>query len=235
MTAIGMLGCGNVGTGFLEILKRRRWHEGRFQVRRALVTDPHRERLLPIPVELTDRPEAIVGDPSIQVVVDVLPDSATAYNPVVQALENRKTVITANRALVAEYGLELEQRAFRQNVPFLYRAALMAGVPAAAAFREYMLVSPVRAICGVLQRVGHVTLTAMTQGRSPEEALQKCPKWAMCPLGRLQKRTNGKTCGAWPSSSGCSLGLFLDWTVSGVGDSGGSSRLTWQPPNGWAS
>ncbi|GBC84236.1 Homoserine dehydrogenase [bacterium HR11] len=173
MTVIGMLGCGTVGTGFLEVLKRRRWHEGRFQVRRALVTDPQRERWLPIPVELTDRPEAVVSDPDIQVVVDVLPDSAAAYGPVVQALENRKAVLTANRALVAEHGLELEQLALRQNVPFLYRAALLAGVPAAVALREYTLVSPVRAVCGVLHRAGHVVLTAMTQGQSPEDALQE--------------------------------------------------------------
>jgi homoserine dehydrogenase len=172
MTVIGMLGCGTVGTGFLELLKRRRWHEGRFQVRRALVTDPRRERSLPLAVELTDRPEAVVGDPDIQVVVDVLPDSASAYGAVVQALELRKAVITANRALVAEHGLELEQLALRQNAPFLYRAALMAGVPGAAALREYANVSPARALCGVLHRAGHVILTAMAHGHSPEDALR---------------------------------------------------------------
>ncbi len=181
MTVIGMLGCGTVGTGFLEVLKRRRWHEGRFPVRRALVTDPRRERLLPIAVELTDRPEAVVGDPDIQVVVDVLPDSAAAYGVVVQALENRKAVITANRALVAEHGLELERLALRQNVPFLYRAALLAGVPAAAALSEYTLVSPVRAICGVLHRAGHVALTVMTQGRSPEDALREMAEMGYIP------------------------------------------------------
>ncbi len=173
---IGLLGCGTVGTGILELIRRRQWHEYWVRVNRAFVRDPARPRLLPVPVECTDRVEQIVTDPDIDVVIDVLPDPGTAYGPVRQALENRKHVISANWQLLATHGDELEQFAREQGVAFLYEAAMTGSVPFAHIAQRWTRVSPIRAFLGIphgVERLWGLPESRSDDGASESEQMMR--------------------------------------------------------------
>src|SRR5512139_3213881 len=114
---IGLVGCGVVGTGILELLRDNAAHiEGRLgahiEVRHVVVGDMTKPRSAVVPRELlTTDPQRVLDDPDVDIVVEVMGGVEKAGAIVRGALERGKHVVTANKALLAEQGDELLQMA----------------------------------------------------------------------------------------------------------------------------
>jgi homoserine dehydrogenase len=115
---------------------------------------------------------AVVADPTVQVVVEVMGGVDEARSLVLAALDAHKPVVTANKALLASHGPELHAAAAAANVDLLFEAAVAGGIPLVRPLRESLLGEPIRRIMGIVNGTTNYILTRMTEeGASYDEAL----------------------------------------------------------------
>jgi len=173
---VGLLGCGVVGSGVVRLL-----HEhadeiaARVGVRLELgpvaVRDLSRSRGVDLP-QLTDDPRKVVAAPEVDIVVEVTNGIEPARALVAEALEAGKSVVTANKVLVAAEGHDLAALARRRGGRFEYEAAVAGGVPVIKPMRESLAGDRVRKVVGILNGTTNYVLTRMTdEGVSFDEAL----------------------------------------------------------------
>jgi homoserine dehydrogenase len=175
--AIGLLGAGNVGAGVLSILARTAPEiEGRLgarvQVRRALVRDLGKSRPPDVdPAILTTDPRAVIEDPQIQIVVELMGGIEPAREWVLAALEHGKHVVTANKLLLAERGDEIFRAATKAGMDVHYEAAVCGGIPIIRTLRESLASDRVLSIAGIVNGTTNYILTRMEEGLTQGEAL----------------------------------------------------------------
>ena len=163
---LGVAGLGTVGAGLLRFLAERPDFApagGRAEVTAVSA----RSRSRPRPVDISqlpwfDDPVALATSPDIDVFVELVGGSdGPAKAAVEAALAHGKPVVTANKALIAEHGLELARLAESNNVPLLFEAAVMGGAPAVKMLREAMVGDEVVAVAGILNGTCNYILTEM--------------------------------------------------------------------------
>ena len=176
---IGLLGLGTVGGGTVNVLTRNRAEIERrtgqvIHIRRASVRDLDRQRICPIEgFELTTDPFAIVGDDTIDVVVELIGGTDLARDLVFEAIASGKHVVTANKALVALHGNEILYRARKRGVIVAFEAAVAGGIPIIKAIREGLSGNRIESIVGIINGTGNFILTEMRDhGRKFSEALR---------------------------------------------------------------
>ena len=164
---IGMLGCGVVGQGVLRTLATRRDGLARrlgapIEVRRVVVRDLDRDRGEHTPPELlTTDPESVLGDPEIDVVVEVMGGLDPAGDYVVRALEAGKSVVTANKFLLAERGSELFALAEARGVDLAFEAAVCGGIPVIRVLREALVSDVILGLRGIVNGTSNYILSRM--------------------------------------------------------------------------
>jgi homoserine dehydrogenase len=175
---VGLIGWGTVGCGVVEVLNSNaEVIESRLGVRLELkrVADIDLDRPRPVAVpreKLTTRAEDLLNDPDIQIVVELMGGLGAAKNFIIQALENKKYVVTANKALLAHAGNELFEVAARNDRTIGFEAAVAGGIPFIKSLREGLAGNQIDAIFGILNGTANYILTRMTrQGLSFQEAL----------------------------------------------------------------
>jgi homoserine dehydrogenase len=166
---IGVAGLGTVGAGLLKFLQERPGFAPAGG--RAVVTAVSaRSKSRPRPVDISgyawfDDPVALAASPEVDVFVELIGGSdGPAKAAVEAALKLGKPVVTANKALIAEHGLELARLAEAQGVPLLFEAAVMGGVPAVKMVREALVGDDVVSIAGILNGTCNYILTEMESG-----------------------------------------------------------------------
>ena len=174
---IGVAGLGTVGAGLLSFLADR----PNFAPAggRVVVTGVSaRSRSRPRPVDISalawfDNPVALAASPDNDIFVELIGGSdGSAKAAVETALRAGKPVVTANKALLAEHGLELAQLAEANNAPLLFEAAVMGGVPAVKIVRESLVGDELISIAGILNGTCNYILSEMeSSGRSFAEVL----------------------------------------------------------------
>ena len=179
---LGVAGLGTVGTGLLQFLSE---HPG-FAPGGGLAVVAGvsaRSRSRPRPVEISaipwfDDPVALASSSDIDVFVELIGGSdGTAKAAVETALAHGKPVVTANKALIAEHGLELARLAEANEVPLLFEAAVMGGTPAVKMLREAMVGDEVMAVAGILNGTCNYILTEMeASGRAFAEVLAEAQR-----------------------------------------------------------
>ncbi|POB11624.1 MAG: homoserine dehydrogenase [Sulfobacillus thermosulfidooxidans] len=167
-TQIGLLGFGTVGQGVLDVVNRR---EG-LHVAKALVRHPENyQGKYAIP--FTSNPDDILSDPDIDVIVEVMGGLRPAYDLIVAALGQRKSVVTANKAVVARYGPELMSRAREARQNFLFEASVGGGIPVLDALSQHLSTVPIHVVEGVVNGTTNFILDQMDQGMSYHHALER--------------------------------------------------------------
>lgn len=175
---IGFLGLGNVGKGVYSILEQRReqfaHREGlSFTVKKALVRNLGIDRGVP-PELLTTRPEDITDDPSITMVCEFLGGVEPARTLILRALRNKKTVVTANKVVLATCWHELEAAARENGAGLYYEASVAGGIPVIRALQESMQGNRIEKLMGIINGTTNYILTRMAdQGLTYCEALQE--------------------------------------------------------------
>ena len=130
---IGLLGLGTVGAGVAAILaspEGRHPLVGELALKRVAVRDLDRPRPIDLAADLlTTNPEAVVDDPSVEIVVEVMGGLEPARSLILRAIAAGKPVVTANKAVIARYGEEIAAAAAEKGVYVLIEAAVGGGIP----------------------------------------------------------------------------------------------------------
>ena len=179
---LGVAGLGTVGAGLLQFLGEHPDFApagGRVEV--AGVSARSRSRPRPIDISTLrwfDDPVAMALSPDVDVLVELIGGSdGTAKAAVEAALGHGKPVVTANKALIAEHGLELAILAESHDAPLLFEAAVMGGTPAVKMLREAMVGDEVMAVAGILNGTCNFILSQMeASGRSFAEVLAEAQR-----------------------------------------------------------
>ena len=177
---VGILGLGTVGCGTLEVLRRnadeiRRRASRGIEVVRAAVRDPNKPRPTALDdIEVGADPFEVVRDDSLDVIVELIGGVHPARELVLDALASGKHVVTANKALIAQYGNEIFAAASDNGAMVAFEAAVAAGVPIIKAIREGLSGNRVLWLVGIINGTGNFILSEMrSEGRSFDDALAR--------------------------------------------------------------
>lgn len=175
---VGLLGCGVVGSGTARILL----HHGRelatraganIELARVAVRTLSKPRDVEIPPELlTADPWAVVSDPSIDVVVEVIGGVDPARELIHEAMKTGKHVVTANKELISTVGQDVLGAADRHGVDLLFEGAVAGGIPIIRPMKESLAGDKVLRVMGIVNGTTNFILTRMSEtGESFTEAL----------------------------------------------------------------
>lgn len=178
---IGLLGLGVVGSGVVEVLARQqeklRDEIGiKIQIVKSLVRvgEDKSQIAKKYGFELVTDIQDIISDPNIDVVVELIGKVHPAKEFITQALENGKHVVTANKDLIAQHGVELNQVAKSHQVSLFYEASVAGGIPILRTMTNNYLADEITNVLGIVNGTTNYMLTKMlTEGLSYDEALQK--------------------------------------------------------------
>jgi homoserine dehydrogenase len=177
---IGVLGCGNVGAAFVQLVERQadaiEARTGvRLQVARVAVRNISRDRNLNLPDGMLTRDAlGVIEDPTIDLVVEVIGGIEPARELITAALVRGKPVITANKELLANVGTELFAAADAAGTDLLFEAAVAGGIPLIRALRESLRGEPIRRVIGIVNGTTNYILTKMSEnGADYSEALRE--------------------------------------------------------------
>ncbi|MBI5406587.1 MAG: homoserine dehydrogenase [Nitrospirae bacterium] len=181
--SIGLIGLGTVGSGVAEILSRNRdLIKRRLGVPLEITKIAERDLKRPLPpgisreVITTDIKE-IVGNPDVDIVVEVIGGFEPAKGFILSAIENGKHVVTANKALLAVSGEELYHAASRRGVDLYFEGSVCGGIPIIKAIREGLSANRIESIYGIVNGTSNFIMTKMTEeGKEFEEALGESQK-----------------------------------------------------------
>ncbi|WP_304334753.1 homoserine dehydrogenase [Conchiformibius steedae] len=175
---IGILGLGTVGGGTAQVLRDNAAEIARrlgrnvnvFMVSTRNVGKAF--KVCPDALFTTD-PFEVVSHPEVDIVVELFGGSDTAKDLVLQAIENGKHVVTANKKLLAEYGNEIFAAAAQKNVMVHFEAAVAGGIPIIKALREGMSANRIQSVAGIINGTSNFILTQMREkGQSFADALK---------------------------------------------------------------
>ena len=174
---VGLLGLGTVGGGTANVLARnadeiaRRAGRG-IQVIHAAARETSFPDVNLDGVMLCDDAFAVVNNPDIDIVVELIGGYEPARELVMQAIANGKHVVTANKALIAMHGNEIFQAAQKKGVVVAFEAAVAGGIPIIKAIREGLAANKIQWLAGIINGTGNFILTEMRdKGRDFDDVL----------------------------------------------------------------
>ena len=176
---IGIIGLGTVGEGVLKVLTKEK--ESIFEISRADIEvkyacDLNINREFSFDFDksiLTNDYKKILNDPEIRIVVELIGGETIAKQIIIEAFEAKKSVVTANKALIAKYGVELFQLAKENGVSFLFEAAVGGGIPIVTPLMESLIANTITEIRGIMNGTSNYILTKMKEDNlSFDEALK---------------------------------------------------------------
>jgi homoserine dehydrogenase len=164
---VGLLGIGTVGAGTFNVLQRNqeeiRRRAGR-GIEIAVVGARNTERALQVTsgaCALTTDMFAVVDDPAIEIVVELIGGCELALELVMRAIANGKHVVTANKALVAKHGNEIFAAAQASGVMVAFEAAVAGGIPIIKALREGLTANRIESVAGIINGTTNFILSEM--------------------------------------------------------------------------
>src|SRR5688500_19031061 len=180
---VGLLGIGTVGSGTFAVLKRNQEEitrrAGRSIVIR-MVADREEEKARQIAgddVIVTGDANAVVTNPDIDIVVELIGGYTAAKDLILKAIENGKHVITANKALLASHGTEIFAAAQKKGVMVAFEAAVAGGIPIIKALREGLTANRIEWIAGIINGTSNFILSEMRdKGLTFETVLKQAQK-----------------------------------------------------------
>ena len=173
---IGLLGLGTVGAGVAEILQTPNGRHplvGDLALKRVAVRDLNRPRPIELPSEIlcTD-PEAVVQDPAVDIVVEVMGGLEPARSLILAAIADGKPVVTANKAVIARHGEEIAAAAAEKGVYVLIEAAVGGGIPIIEPLKQSLGGNRIQRVSGIINGTTNYILSRMAdEGAAYAEVL----------------------------------------------------------------
>jgi homoserine dehydrogenase len=165
---VGLLGLGTVGGGTVTVLTRNAREIARRAGRGIEIVHAAAREYNPESIEglegigrIGDDAFAVVEDPAVQIVVELIGGYSPARELVLKAIANGKHVVTANKALIARHGNEIFSAARERGVVVGFEAAVAGGIPIIKALREGLAANHIEWIAGIINGTGNFILTEM--------------------------------------------------------------------------
>ncbi len=169
---LGLIGGGTVGGGVFAAVRRNGPLMAsrlgvRLRIVRVAVRDLKKRRAVAIPRPLlTTDWRAVVSDPSVDLVVELMGGTTTARQVVLAALRQGKPVVTANKALLSAHGEELFEAAQRHGTNLYYEASVAGGIPIIKVLREGLIGNRITRLYGIVNGTCNYILTRMKLERA---------------------------------------------------------------------
>ena len=180
---VGLIGFGTVGSGVVKVLRQNadviEKRVGRPVVlARIADLDVTTDRGVQVPAgTLTTKVGDILDDPAIDIVVELIGGHEPAKRFILQAIERKKSVVTANKALLADHGEEIFEAAFKSTVDVGFEASVGGGIPIIRSLTEGLAGNRVASIMGIMNGTSNYILTRMTnEHRDFAEILQEAKR-----------------------------------------------------------
>jgi homoserine dehydrogenase len=162
---VGLLGLGTVGTGTAQILlnpAQRHPLLQELEIYRVGVRSPNKLRAVELAADrITTDLEAIVTDPAIDIVVEVMGGLEPARSLMLKAIAHGKHVVTANKAVIARYGDEIFTAASKAGVYVLLEAAVGGGIPVIEPLKQSLSANRIHTVIGIVNGTTNYILTRM--------------------------------------------------------------------------
>lgn len=165
---IGLFGLGVVGTGLYEVLNKANLLDA--QISSIVVKDKGKKRSTGVELISYEKSD-ILDDANINVVVELIDDADAAYTIVREAIQSRKHVVSANKKMIARHLEELILLAKKNEVSFLYEAAVAGSIPVIRNLEEYYNNDTLRSLEGIVNGTTNYILTQTSKGKNYKEAL----------------------------------------------------------------
>jgi homoserine dehydrogenase len=175
--SVGLLGIGTVGGGTFTVLERNADEIARRAgrpIRIDVVADKNLDLARKVTggrCRLTDDAFAVVDDPEVDIIVELIGGCGVAKELALKAIENGKHVVTANKALLANHGNEIFAAAQRRGVTVAFEAAVAGGIPIIKALREGLTANRIEWIAGIINGTTNFILSEMRSKGLPFDAV----------------------------------------------------------------
>ena len=175
---IGLLGSGTVGSGVIKVLdmNRRQITERvgtPIQIKTVLVRDLTKPRPYLKDLRVTDDIEEILRDDEIDVVVELMGGLHPAREYMLRAMEAGKSLVTANKDVVAQFGKDMFAMAEQHDVDFLFEASVGGGIPIITPLKQCLTANRITEIMGIVNGTTNYMLTKMTECGSDYDTVLK--------------------------------------------------------------
>ena len=176
---VGMLGCGVVGSQIARLLVENKSDltsraGANLELVKVAVKNINTKREGISSNFLTDDAKSVVNDPEIDLIIEVIGGISPAKELILAAIKNGKSVVTANKALLAQAGAELYTAADNANVDLYYEAAVAGAIPILRPLRESLVGDQVHRIMGIVNGTTNYILTKMDEsGTAFDDALKQ--------------------------------------------------------------
>src|SRR4030042_2328031 len=173
---VGLLGCGTGGTGVARILMEKEpliSDRVGAVIRLKTVADIDLEKDRGIRVEngmLTKNAFQVVCDPEIDIVIEMIGGEGVAKDLILKAIEHKKPVVTANKALLANHGNALFKAAAQNGVDLAFEASVCGCMPVIKTIRESLVGNRIQSMIGILNGTCNYILSKITNDGSVFEA-----------------------------------------------------------------
>ena len=178
---VGLLGLGTVGGGTVSVLTRNAAEIARRAGRGIVISHAAAKEYNADAIQgldqigkITDDAFAVVNDPEVDIIIELIGGYKPALELVLKAIENGKHVVTANKALIATHGNEIFAAAQGQGVVVAFEAAVAGGIPIIKAVREGLAANQIEWVAGIINGTGNFILSEIREeGRDFADVLKE--------------------------------------------------------------
>lgn len=175
---LGLLGFGTVGQGVFELLQKNRdeWKSKTdSDVSISVIAKRHWQGIeKPAGIDCITDAAAVVNRDDVDVVLELIGGTDMAFDLVMQALDNGKHVVTANKALIAAKGTEIFQKAAEKELQVAFEASVAGGIPIIKSLKEGLIANEIQSVAGIINGTSNYILTAMrSEGRDFADVLSE--------------------------------------------------------------
>ena len=166
---VGLIGIGTVGGGTYKILTENSeeiFKKTGKKIEITMVADTNlslAKNIVKAPITITDDATKLIQSNEVDIVIELIGGVGISRTFVQQALENKKHVVTANKALIAMHGEELVKLAKKNNVILAYEASVAGGIPIIKAVREGLAANKIEWIAGIVNGTTNYILSEMKE------------------------------------------------------------------------
>jgi homoserine dehydrogenase len=174
---VGLIGLGTIGTGVVKVLARNAAVISQrlgFPLRLVRIADLDTERDRGVElsgIRFDADAEGLIEDPAVSIVVELIGGISVAKRLILSAVEHRKHVVTANKALLALHGREIFDAARRQGVDVAFEASVGGGIPILRSMREGLAANRIESLHGIVNGTTNFVLTEMERTGEPFEVV----------------------------------------------------------------
>jgi len=176
---VGLIGFGTIGTGVVRVLRKNAGSIAArlgFPLRLVRIADLDTERDRGVDlggVRFDADAEALIDDPAVDLVVELIGGITTARRLILRALERGKPVVTANKALLALHGKEIFDAGRAHGADVAFEASVGGGIPILRSLREGLAANRILSVRGIINGTTNYVLTEMEKSGEPFEVVLK--------------------------------------------------------------